>query len=637
VRRPERLTRDYLTIDPRSLGAGRITLALCLLLDLLRRVPLLTLWYSNLGLLPNHTVLWQPAYPYTWSFFFMASRPSEVAVGFVLCAAAYTMLLFGFRTRTAQLASLLCVLSLHGRLLMLENSGDAVLGQLCLWTLFLPTGRRYSVDALRASLRAFPDRDDGDLANRDRVRPDGRPFVSWAVLVLLVQLAIIYLLSAAQKTGATWRTGRAVYDVLHQDRIVTGLGLWVRGWLPPVASRVLSWAVLVTEFLLPALLLSPIATRSARRLALVLVVALHLGFALFINLAIFVPAMIAFVPNFVSAEDWDRLGRWSTGRRGKRLVLYDGRSGVCFQAARVLCRLDLAGRLRLVSTERLVTDAELDGVALSSAEREASVIVIDPATGQRWARSAAVAELARFIPAGFLLAGLLRLPLFRSSADAACASLARHRARLSAWLGLSASVPLLVAPPVPPTISPARQALRTLGGWLRGAALACLVVLAVVQVALDNRLTKAALHDPGQPRWMEASALYLQLFEGWALFAPDTPRTDMNITVDAITRDGRHVDPYNEATSSRYPAPGFRVPPRLEPDALACDYVTMLPWHPEYYQAFQEWVLRYPERTGRSDDQLVSFRAFLIEDDSPALGMRQPRNSRASQFLAYPN
>ena len=264
----------------------------------------------------------------------MASRPSEVAIGFLLCAVAYTMLLFGFRTRTAQLASLLCVLSLHGRLLMLENSGDAALSQLCLWTLFLPTGRRYSVDSLRASLRAFPDRDDGDLADRDRLRPDPRPFVSWAVLVLLVQLAIIYFLSAVQKTGATWRMGSAVYDVLHQDRIVTGLGLWVRGWLPPAASRVLSWSVRITEFLLPALLLSPVATRSARRLALVLVVALHLGFALFINLAIFVPAMIAFVPNFVSTEDWDRLARWSAGRRGNRLVLYDGRSGVCFQAAR---------------------------------------------------------------------------------------------------------------------------------------------------------------------------------------------------------------------------------------------------------------------------------------------------------------
>ena len=640
MRRPEWLTRDYLTIDPRSLGAGRIALALCLLLDLLRRVPFVTLWYSNLGLLPNHTVLWEPAYPYTWSFFFMASRPSEVAIGFLVCAVAYTMLLFGFRTRTAQVASLLCVLSLHGRLLMLENSGDAVLGQLCLWTLFLPTGRRYSVDSLRASLRAFPDHDDGDLGDRDRVRPDPRPFVSWAVLVLLVQLAAIYFLSAAQKTGATWRTGSAVYDVLHQDRIVTGLGLWVRGWLPPAASRVLSWSVRLTEYLLPALLLSPVAARSTRRLALVLVVALHLGFALFINLAIFVPAMIAFVPNFVSGEDWDRLAQWSAGRRGNRLVLYDGRSGLCFQAARVLARLDLAGRLRFVSTEGLVIDGELEGVALSSAEREASIVVIDPATARRWARGAAVAELARFVPAGFLLAWLLRLPLLRTGADAACASLARHRATLSAWLGLS--VPRPIAPRVPPGASPpgsspAREALRVLGGRLRGAVLAGLVLLAAVQVVVDNRLTNSALHDPHQPRWMEATALYLQLFEGWSLFAPDTPRTDMNITVDAITRDGRHVDPYNEATSARYPSPGFRVPPRLEPDALACDYVTMLPFHPGYYQAFQEWILRYPERTGRSNDQLVSFRAFLVEDDSPPLGMREPRNSRASQFLAYPH
>ena len=298
--------------------------------------------------------------------------------------------------------------------------------------------------------------------------------------------------------------------------------------------------------------------------------------------------------------------------------------------------------MRFVSTG-LLTDVELEGLALSSADREASVVVIDPASGRRWDRSAAVAELARFIPAGFLLAWLLRLPLLRFGADAACAGLAGRRARLSAWLGLSASVTAggdgqtPVPPPVAPTTSPAREALRALGGRLRGALLACLMLLATVQVVIDNRITNRALHDPQQPRWMEATALYLQLFEGWALFAPDTPRTDMNITVDAITRDGRHVDPYNEATSKRFPSPGFRIPPRLEPDALACDYVTMLPFRPAYHQAFQEWILRYPERTGRSDDQVVSFRAFLIEDDSPPLGMREPRNTRASQFLAYPN
>ena len=79
------LARTYLTIDPRSLATGRISLSLVLLLDLLRRVPGITLWYSNQGLMPNHTALWRPPFPHTFSFFFIASWPNEAALGFVLC------------------------------------------------------------------------------------------------------------------------------------------------------------------------------------------------------------------------------------------------------------------------------------------------------------------------------------------------------------------------------------------------------------------------------------------------------------------------------------------------------------------------------------------------------------------------
>jgi hypothetical protein len=44
----------YFTIDPRSLGLCRLGLGALLLYDLLRRVPGLSTWYSNQGLVPNH-------------------------------------------------------------------------------------------------------------------------------------------------------------------------------------------------------------------------------------------------------------------------------------------------------------------------------------------------------------------------------------------------------------------------------------------------------------------------------------------------------------------------------------------------------------------------------------------------------
>ena len=83
---------QYMTVDARSLGFGRIVLALILMLDLLRRIPVLRLFYSNEGLIPNHMLLWRPPTQWMFSFFFMLSHVDEVAVGFafcgVVCAAA---------------------------------------------------------------------------------------------------------------------------------------------------------------------------------------------------------------------------------------------------------------------------------------------------------------------------------------------------------------------------------------------------------------------------------------------------------------------------------------------------------------------------------------------------------------------
>src|SRR5688572_21046298 len=101
------LQAAYLSVDPRSLGAFRIGLALVLLLDLGRRYVELDFWYTNAGLLPNHTLLWRPPAPRMFSLFFAASSREEACVGFALCAAVYLLLLLGVRTRAMQVLALI--------------------------------------------------------------------------------------------------------------------------------------------------------------------------------------------------------------------------------------------------------------------------------------------------------------------------------------------------------------------------------------------------------------------------------------------------------------------------------------------------------------------------------------------------
>lgn len=509
-------TARYLTADPRALGVGRIVLAVVLLLDLARRARDLETWYTNYGLLPNHTTLWKPPFDYTLSLFFTASLPSEAGFGFIVCGVFYLMLLVGVKTRFAQVTSLLAVLSLHGRCEFVQNGGDAVLSELALWTCFLPMGRRYSIDAVRAQ-----------RANGEHWREQANtPVVSLAALVVILQLTVIYLFNALQKTGWTWRQGAVVHYMLYQACNDTALAVLVRDHFTPLHSKILTYTAWAIEGTLPVLILSPWFMRWTRRGAVLLVVALHLGFATFLNLGIFVPAMIAYTPYLLVRADWDVLER-----------------------------------------------------------------VID-----------------------------------RFDAEALLAKAKAPLRRVFEWLVAHGAAPASEASP-----GPSLFARRELGEGVLAVFAAC----ATSQVLVENN-TVTHFDPTWQPRWMHAAASYVQAFQGWAMYAPDPPTSDLNIVVDAITRDGRHVDPFNEAASPANRHPGKHIPPRLGQDVFFFAYVLRLPWTPDYYQAFQEWILNYPRRTGRAEDTIVSFEAFLVEHDSPPPGEHTPKNSRSRTLVKYP-
>jgi hypothetical protein len=152
------LGATYFTMDARSMGVFRVLFGLVLLSDLARRWAELEFWYTNSGLLPNHTLLWRPPAGRMFSLFFTASTMGEARLGFVLCALVFTMFVLGYRTRWAQLLTLIARVSLNSRLAVLENGGDMVMDLLCLLTLPLPLGARFSVDAARrasVSCRCF--------------------------------------------------------------------------------------------------------------------------------------------------------------------------------------------------------------------------------------------------------------------------------------------------------------------------------------------------------------------------------------------------------------------------------------------------------------------------------------------------
>lgn len=288
------LAARYLELDPRSLGLARIYLGCLLLLEVVRHIPFLAPFYTDEGLLPRAPV-WNYGGEFLFSFFFAAPHLWQASLVLAGCGFVFALLALGLFTRVVHPLAFLCILSLHARTPLFEDGSETSLRLLTFWTMFLPMGARFSLDARRA-------RRGGASAER-------RPAVSLAVLAILLQLTAIYFFNALHKDGVTWREGSTIHYVLHQDRIVTWLGWTLRPYVTPAISAALTWGALATEAALPLLIMSPLATKLTRRVAIVLGIGLHAGIALLANLGPFSGVMFGFFLLLLSDRDWALLAR----------------------------------------------------------------------------------------------------------------------------------------------------------------------------------------------------------------------------------------------------------------------------------------------------------------------------------------
>jgi hypothetical protein len=605
------LRRNYLEIDPRTLGLARIAIAGLLLIDLAKRATALSIFYTNRGLIPNHTMLWRPIRRYTLSFLFALSERHEVQIAVALIALVYLCFLVGYRTRLMHALSWMCLISLEIRVDILSNGADFVFSDLVLWTAFLPLGKRFSLDALLASFRAR----DADLEGLRRFQQtprDSRPIVSLAVLAAITQLAVIYVFNAISKRGHTWHDGSAVYWMVHQERIVTWLGLFAREHLPYAFFQGLTYMTIAVEGALPLLMMSPWGRPWTRRAAIALVFALHAGIAMMANLGLFSPIMMAFSLLLVSAQDWEWLEQWAHARPKRHVRLYvRSDSGLSFLLARALVRFDLFRRI------------ELQPMAAQTA-----LLMVESARGTCRELEPALRRLCRVLPAGVLWVGIVHLcrpltgPLLRW--------VERNPERVEAALGLSP--PTAAESRASHADAPAHTALRAFGRALAELGAAALLIVATSQTIEENRSIPSWLKQH-QPKVIAAAVNYFRLNQGWSMFAPDAPMQDQTIIVDAVTVDGRHVDPLNEVASRVSDPTLRRMPVRLAQAAVFCDYISHIADHDELQEPLRQWILNYHHRTRRAQDRVVHFKAYDVEHDSPAPGESEPRNVTAHVFL----
>jgi len=299
----ERLRDFYLTLDLRSLALFRVALALLLLQDAIALWPDIGAFFTDNGVLPADAPWPRAGGPFHYSVLDPLGTTAAVRVAFAAGMLSHLALLVGYRTRIAQVVSFVFFTSVVNRNPLLSHGAEAALTVLCLWGLFLPLGARGSLDARRARSR-----DPG-------VPPATRSAPSLAAIAYVIQIGLIYLSTAAAKTGPAWHEGTAVYYALHLDLFTTPAGLRV-GESPLALLRVMSHVTYALEWAALALFLSPWAQPWLRRIGVVGLAAFHLGTAGTMALGAFPFIMCASFLPLVRPRDWDDMRRvLSRGRR----------------------------------------------------------------------------------------------------------------------------------------------------------------------------------------------------------------------------------------------------------------------------------------------------------------------------------
>lgn len=213
------------------------------------------------------------------------AAPVALHLAFAACFLITVAFAAGFGARWVKWLLLPALFTLDSRLPRCYTGGEIVLHWQALYAALLPVGQVLSVDAWRAS-------------RRHAATPNTRPTAisSPFYLLLLLQLAIIYLFNARTKTGVTWHDGSAIAKALAGPGIVTSFGAMVAHCLPPALLRGMTYATLVVEGALPLLLLSPWARKWTHGLAGVLMLVLHGGIHLTLEIGSFSLAMLSYLP-----------------------------------------------------------------------------------------------------------------------------------------------------------------------------------------------------------------------------------------------------------------------------------------------------------------------------------------------------
>jgi len=561
--------------DLRWLAVFRIGLGVTILGDLVQRLTDLTAHYTDFGVLPRADLLQLSPSRWLISLHLISGVWQVQALLFGAAAVCAIALLVGYRTRLATFASWLLFCSLNTRNPMVVLGADVLLRVVLFWSLFLPLGARYSVD------RAW----------RGTPASEGPRLVSAGTVAYLLQIALMYWITALRKSDPEWRSaGTALYYALSLDHLTTPLGHALLQF--PGLLTGLTHGVFWLEVLGPLLLFCPVRTATIRTAVVLAFVALHAGIGATLRVGYFpwisALAMVVFLPS----SFWDR---WSAraGEGALVKIYYDGACGVCARGVRLLTTFFLLPRVEVLTAQ--------SEPAVEHVMRTRNSWVVVDGQGARHVGFGGFTVLVAASPLLRPLARLFATSWASSLGERVYAFVARHRA---------SACPLEPGPAPPPS--------------RRGPALVGLLVASLLVYVVVWNVT--ALPSPWfrLPEPVRSVAYLLRLDQTWAMFAPSPLKDDGWHVIPGRLADGAVVDLFRGGAAVRWDRPESVA--ALYPNTRWRRYMMLLPSHLEYAPAYARYLCRRWNRQHLGPRRLETLEiVFVRERTLPDFRREDPR------------
>jgi hypothetical protein len=281
-------------VDLRSLGLFRITFGSFATWSVIDLAGVLRPFISEEGVLPRTVLLGGVARTYRFSIFDAAGPLSVTVALWLLTIISTTLLSLGWHSRIASVCSFILVSGLHERNPAAFGGAETITRCLLFWLMFMPSGARYSIDAVLRTARG------------EETITDAPAFT---IRLGQIQIAWVYLNSFIYKWyGLHWRDGTALHDALNRRLYTTSLGraLMSEAWFYVPGT----YLTLVFEAGFVFLVFAPIGQPRLRALALASCAAMHTAISATMNIGHFSSVMVLSYPLLFEARWTEAIARF---------------------------------------------------------------------------------------------------------------------------------------------------------------------------------------------------------------------------------------------------------------------------------------------------------------------------------------